>query len=97
MNFDKDDIVTLDNGKEYYLIDKQKLDGEIYFYAVVHDKELDKMVDNEYCFFQLEEKEYLTEVEDEKTKQLLAELFIKDLKQIVNFEEILNYSKENFS
>ena len=76
MNFDVNDIVTLDNDKEYFLIDKNELDGSTYFYAVEYTGSDEEMLDNDYCFFELEDNEYLVLVEDQKVITKLLELFL---------------------
>ena len=45
MSFGINDIVTLDNNKEYFLIDKNELDGITYFYAVEYTGSDEEMLD----------------------------------------------------
>ena len=76
MSFGINDIVTLDNGKEYFLIDKNELDGITYFYAVEYTGSDEGMLDNDYCFFELEDNEYLVLVENQEVITKLLELFL---------------------
>ncbi len=76
MSFGINDIVTLDNNKEYFLIDKNELDGITYFYAVEYTGSDEGMLDNDYCFFELEDNEYLVLVEDQEVITKLLELFL---------------------
>ena len=76
MSFGINDIVTLDNNKEYFLIDKNELDGITYFYAVEYTGSDEEMLDNDYCFFELEDNEYLVLVEDQKVITKLLGLFL---------------------
>ena len=76
MSFGINDIVTLDNNKEYFLIDKNELDGITYFYAVEYTGSDEKMLDNDYCFFELEDNEYLVLVEDQEVITKLLGLFL---------------------
>lgn len=75
MKFDIDDVVTLDDGKEYYLIDKNIIDGITYFYAVEYTGDIDSMMDNEYCFFEVENG-YLIDVVDENMITVLINMFM---------------------
>lgn len=78
--FDVDDVVTLDNGEEYYLIDKNVIAGEKYFYAVKNKGNIDELLDSEYCFFRVEDDEYLVVVKDEVIIEMLVKLFIDKVK-----------------
>ena len=76
MSFGINDIVTLDNNKEYFLIDKNELDGITYFYAVEYTGSDEEMLDNDYCFFELEDNEYLELDEDQEVITKLLGLFL---------------------
>lgn len=77
--FDIDDIVTLDNGEEYYLIDKIEVDNNIYFYAVKNKENIEDLIDSEYCFF-LKDGEYLELVTDMNINKILADIYIEKIK-----------------
>lgn len=82
MKYDVDDIVTLDDNKEYYLIDKGELDGSTYYYAILYDKDIDTMLDNnKFCFFK-DDNGYLCDVVDLDLMTKLYELFIRRLSSI---------------
>lgn len=83
--FNIDDIVTLEDGVRYYLIDRYEVDGRFYFYSVEYDDNLDKMLDNEYCFL-LVDGDYLSKVNDGKLRASLISLFMD--------RRVLNYNKE---
>ena len=76
MKYDIDDVVTLDDGREYYLIDKNVIDNDTYFYAVEYDEDLDKLLDNEFCFFK-DEDGYLVDVVDLDIIEKLYNKFLK--------------------
>ena len=76
MSFGINDIVTLDNNKEYFLIDKNELDGITYFYGVEYTGSDEEMLDNDYCIFELEDNEYLVLVEDQEVITKLLGLFL---------------------
>lgn len=76
MKFDVDDIVTLDDGREYYLIDKNVVNGVVYFYSVLYDQDIDRMLEGEYCFFEVKD-DILYKVEDEKMISQLMNLFLQ--------------------
>lgn len=78
MRFGIDDLVTLDNGKKYYLIDKLYIDDIGYYYAVLWNDEIDEMIEGEYCFFE-ECGEYLYDVEDDGIKAILIDHFMKNV------------------
>ena len=75
MKYDIDDVVTLDDGKEYYLIDKNVLDGVTYYYAVEYTGDEESMLDNEYCYFK-NENGYLEDVVDLDVITKLSKLFL---------------------
>ena len=54
MKYDIDDVITLDDGKEYYLIDKNIINGNTYYYALEYDENIDDMLDKKFCFFKVE-------------------------------------------
>ena len=83
MKYDIDDVVTLDDGMEYYLIDKNNIDGDIYFYAVEYDDNIDKMLDNEFCFFK-DDNGYLVDVTDLKVINKLYNKFLDKAEQSIN-------------
>lgn len=75
------DVVKLDDDKEYYLLDKNMVDGNIYYYAVEYDKDIDKMLDNEFCFFK-EDDGYLEDVVDLGLIEKLYNKFLNRVKDI---------------
>lgn len=75
MKFDVDYVVTLDDNKKYYLIDKNIIDGNTYYYAVEYTDGIDSMVDNEKLFFK-EENGTLEDVTDIDLIIKLKELFL---------------------
>ncbi len=77
MKYDIDDVVTLDDGKEYYIIDKNVIDNDVYFYAVEYNDNIDKMLDNEFCFFK-DDNGYLIDVTD---LDLIEKLYNKFLEK----------------
>ena len=79
MKYNVDDLVTLDDGSEYYLIDKNEIDGDTYYYAVMYDKDIDKMLDNDFCFFK-DDDGYLIDVVD---LNIIEKLYKKFLDKVV--------------
>lgn len=75
MKYDIDDIVTLDDDKEYYLIDKNIVDGNVYYYACEYTGDIESMSDNEKLFFK-DEDGYLVDVTDLDIIMKLKELFL---------------------
>lgn len=75
MKYDVDDLVSLEDGQQYYLIDKNELDGDTYYYAVLYDEDIDKMLDNEFCFFKAD-KDSLIDVVDLNIIEKLYEKFL---------------------
>ncbi len=71
----KDSVITLENGKEYILLDSTIYEGKNYFFAVGYEKNENKAT-NEYKFFEEQNSNgevYIQEVVDiELTKILLA-------------------------
>lgn len=91
MSFGINDIVTLDNNKEYFLIDKNELDGITYFYAVEYTGSDEEMLDNDYCFFELEDNEYLVLVEDQEVITKLLGLFLHKAIKIAEKQKIRKF------
>ncbi len=83
MKYDIDYVVTLDDGKEYYLIDKNVIDGNTYYYAVEYTGDIDSMFDNEKCFFK-EENGYLVDEVDLDKMAKLYELFLDKFSELLN-------------
>ncbi len=77
--FDIDDIVTLDNGEEYYLIEKFILEDGTYFYAVKNNDNLEDLIEGEYCFFKVD-GDYLELVVDSMKNKILTNLYIDKVK-----------------
>ena len=75
MKYDIDDVITFDDGKKYYLIDKNNIDGNNYYYAVEYNDNIDKMLDNEFCFFK-EVDDYLEDVVDLRIIEKLYNAFL---------------------
>ncbi len=72
----KDIIITLDNDKEYYLLDETILDNKKYFYAVGVDKNEEPT--KEYIVLeeiQKGEKIFIKKVKDKEMLKLLVTLF----------------------
>ncbi len=82
MKYGVDDVVTLDDGKEYYLIDKNVLNGEEYFYAAEYTGDIDSMFDNEKCFFKSENGK-LIDVVDIDIIIKLKTLFLSKFEEII--------------
>lgn len=82
MKYDVDYVVTLNDGKEYYLIDKNILNGETYFYAVEYTGDVDSMFDNEKCFFK-SDKGKLIDVNDIDLIIELKTLFLNKFEEII--------------
>ena len=76
MKYGVDDVITLDDGKEYYLMDKNVIDGVTYYYAVEYKGNVEDMIGNEFCFFE-EDNGDLVDVIDEEMITKLIDLFIK--------------------
>lgn len=82
MKYDIDDVVTLDDGKEYYLIDKNIINGETYYYAVEYTGDVDSMFDNEKLFFK-DDNGCLVDVVDLDIIMKLKELFLNKFEKLV--------------
>jgi len=71
-----DNIVELENGKKYVLLDEKKLDKNNYYFGLRLDNNEEPT--NNYLFFE-ETKDgddvYLLPIEDEKLKNLLLTVF----------------------
>lgn len=71
-----DNIVELDNGKKYVLLDEKKLDKNNYYFGLRLDNNEEPT--NNYLFFE-ETKDgndvYLLPIEDENLKNLLLTVF----------------------
>ena len=80
MKYDVDYVVTLDDNKQYYLIDKNILNGETYFYAVEYTGDIDSMFDNEKCFFK-SDKGNLIDVSDIDLIVELKTLFLNKFEE----------------
>ena len=89
----KDTIITLENGKEYILLDSTIQNGKTYFFAAGYKKSENKTT-NEYKFIEEQRNNgdiYIQEVVDENLiKLLLAEFtynYGEMLKEDINFDE----------
>jgi len=72
----EDQILELENGSQYLLLDEFDFEGKRYFYTIGYDEETG-YDENDYLFFEhgLDEnkEEYVEKIEDEKMyKKLLA-------------------------
>lgn len=82
MKYDVDCVVTLDDNKEYYLIDKNVVDGDTYYYAVEYTGDVDSMFDNEKVYFK-EDNGYLEDVNDLDVIIKLKELFLNKFSKLI--------------
>ncbi|MBQ6494435.1 MAG: hypothetical protein IJI49_00365 [Bacilli bacterium] len=82
MKYDVDCVVTLNDNKEYYLIDKNVVDGDTYYYAVEYTGDVDSMFDNEKLYFK-DDNGYLVDVVDLDIIIKLKELFLNKFTRIV--------------
>lgn len=72
------DVVTLNNGKKYYLLLEKHINGKKYYLAELDG---DSKKNDESVFFELckkNNKEYLKVVTDKETIEILLLLFTKD-------------------
>ena len=85
-----DTIITLDNDKEYALLEKLDLEGKIYFFAAGVDK--DEEATGEYIFIEQINKNNKTFIQKVLDKKLLGKLSTIVTKEY--FEAVENLSKE---
>lgn len=81
----KDTIITLENGKEYILLDSTTYENKNYFFAAGYEKAENK-TNNEYKFFEelnINGETYIQEVTDNSIIQALLAIFT------VNYAEMI--------
>lgn len=83
MKFDVDCVVTLDDNKQYYLIDKNVIDGITYYYAAEYTGDEESLFDNEKLFFK-ENNGSLEDVIDIDLIIKLKELFLNKFMDVIN-------------
>lgn len=83
MKFDVDCVVTLDDNKQYYLIDKNVIDGITYYYASEYTGDEESLFDNEKLFFK-ENNGSLEDVVDIDLIIKLKELFLNKFVDVIS-------------
>ena len=86
-----DTIITLDNDKEYALLEKLDLEGKIYFFAAGVDK--DEEATGEYIFIEQISKNNKTFIQKVLDKKLLGKLSTIVTKEY--FEAVESLKKED--
>ena len=86
----KDTIITLENGKDYILLDSTIQEGKNYFFAVEYKKNENKATNNYKFFEEIKNGEdiYIQEVIDENITKLLLAVFT------VNYADMIKEDME---
>ena len=86
----KDTIITLENGKDYILLDSSTQEGKEYFVAVEYKKDENKATNNYKFFEEIKNGEdiYIQEVVDENIIKLLIAVFT------VNYADMIREDME---
>ena len=86
-----DTIITLDNDKEYALLEKLDFEGKVYFFAAGIDK--DEEATGEYVFIEQIMKNNKTYIQKVLDKKLLGKLSTIVTKEY--FEAVESLTKDN--